>query len=85
MLLPSFFRKSKTYLNCANLLMIFHKSSKICKKQIDFAMKQRFFIKLYQSYFNPSLVGGVFLPPCWSSFNNSEMVKAKNLTFSKIK
>ena len=48
-------------------------------------MKQRFFIKLYQSYFNPSLVGGVFLPPCWSSFNNSEMVKAKNLTFSKIK
>ena len=58
-------------------------------------MKQRFFIKLHHSsynvkkpqehFFNPNLVGGVFLPPWWSSFNNSEMVKAINVTFSSIK
>ena len=28
---------------------------------------------------------GVFLPPCWLSFNNSETIKAVNLAFCSIK
>ena len=40
-------------------------------------------IKMFK--FNPNLGGGViYLPPCWLSPNNSEMVKALTLVFCSI-